>query len=344
MRPNKSTTGRINTWLKRAHEAKQASGPALARSGISVLQRVAPDAAASMASRLFFRAPPRPRRRSKTALAEWSRPTVELGFGAQRIGAWVWGSGPTVLLVHGWGGLARQLRAFVAPLLEAGYRVVAFDAPGHGASSGDELSLPIFADSITRVAEVFGPVHAVVAHSFGGAATSLALARGVRAERAVLIGAPADAGQWFSHFSRLLALEPGTRERTRARIERRVGAPFGAFTAEALGPQVEQRVLVVHDREDREVPFQDGERTARALRNAELVATSGLGHRRILGDPTVVEQVRAFLGEAPTAAARGTRCDRCGASLALAWLPHDDLCSGCGLATLLSTPEARWVA
>lgn len=339
MRPNKSTTGRINRWLERA----RASGPVIARSGLSVLQRVSPETAASMASRLFFKSPPRPRR-SGAALAEWARPTVELGFERQRLGVWAWGRGPTVLLVHGWGGLARQLRAFVAPLLDAGYRVVAFDAPGHGASSGEELSLPIFADAIARVAEMFGPVHAIVAHSFGGAATSLALARGVRAERAVLIGAPADAGQWFTHFSRLLALAPSTRERARSRIERRVGAPFAAFTAEALGPQIAIPVLVVHDREDREVAFADGERTARSLRDATMIATSGLGHRRVLRDATVVERVRTFLGEAPVGAERGTRCDRCGANLALAWLPHDELCSGCGLAALLSTPDARWVA
>ena len=46
----------------------------------------------------------------------------------------VWGDGPVVYLVHGWGGLGSQLASFVAPLTAAGFRVVLFDAPSHGAS------------------------------------------------------------------------------------------------------------------------------------------------------------------------------------------------------------------
>ncbi|MEZ4682380.1 MAG: alpha/beta fold hydrolase [Caldilineaceae bacterium] len=52
-----------------------------------------------------------------------------------------WGSGPTVLLVHGWAGRGSQLAPLVAPLVNAGYRVVAFDAPAHGDSPGDRTNL-----------------------------------------------------------------------------------------------------------------------------------------------------------------------------------------------------------
>src|SRR3954465_12098288 len=38
-----------------------------------------------------------------------------------------WGGGPLVYLVHGWGGEGPHLAMFVKPLVEAGYRVVAFD-------------------------------------------------------------------------------------------------------------------------------------------------------------------------------------------------------------------------
>jgi alpha-beta hydrolase superfamily lysophospholipase len=54
----------------------------------------------------------------------------------ERLATWSYGKGPTILLVHGWNGHAAQLRAFVSPLVDAGYRVVAFDQPAHGQSSG----------------------------------------------------------------------------------------------------------------------------------------------------------------------------------------------------------------
>ena len=43
-------------------------------------------------------------------------------------------SGTTVFLVHGAGGRAEQWRLIWPGLLEAGHRVVAFDALGHGDS------------------------------------------------------------------------------------------------------------------------------------------------------------------------------------------------------------------
>src|SRR5512143_2769531 len=53
-----------------------------------------------------------------------------------------WGeSGPAVLLMHGWGGSRAQMTGFVAPLLAAGFRVVAYDQPAHGESDGPMTNL-----------------------------------------------------------------------------------------------------------------------------------------------------------------------------------------------------------
>src|SRR5258706_2547887 len=75
-----------------------------------------------------------------------------------RIAAWAWGAGPTVLLVHGWNGAAAQLAPFVAPLVAAGYRVVAFDQPAHGRSRGRSATIVDMADALRAVADEVGPV------------------------------------------------------------------------------------------------------------------------------------------------------------------------------------------
>src|SRR2546423_5499989 len=103
-----------------------------------------------------------------------------------RLAAWRWGFGPTVLLVHGWEGRGSQLGAFIEPLVAAGLSVVAFDAPGHGDSPGSRLYLTDHADALDAVARAIGPVHAVIAHSFGVAAMLLArsrIDRGTSSER-----------------------------------------------------------------------------------------------------------------------------------------------------------------
>src|SRR6185503_15435757 len=96
-----------------------------------------------------------------------------------------WGKGPLVILVHGWNGRGSQLGGFVQPLVDAGFQVVAFDAPGHGGPRGASSSLVRFADAFDAVVDAtrpfFQPLAAVVAHSMGGAAVTYALSR--RAER-----------------------------------------------------------------------------------------------------------------------------------------------------------------
>ena len=59
------------------------------------------------------------------------------------VASYAWGdTGAWVLLIHGWNGRGTQLSAFVKPLLHSGFRVLAFDAPAHGKSSGKRKSKP----------------------------------------------------------------------------------------------------------------------------------------------------------------------------------------------------------
>lgn len=95
--------------------------------------------------------------------------------GQYRLRAWSWGVGPAVLLMHGWEGHAGHLNRFVEPLVNRGFRAVALDLPAHGFSSGRQATLLDMADALCAVGDAVGPVHAVIAHSLGGAATALAL-------------------------------------------------------------------------------------------------------------------------------------------------------------------------
>ena len=53
-----------------------------------------------------------------------------------------------------------------------------------------------------------------------------------------------------------------------AALEARVKAPMASFAVEAFAPSVNVPVLVVHDTDDREVPYANGERLAERLRRA----------------------------------------------------------------------------
>ncbi|MBI5463304.1 MAG: alpha/beta hydrolase [Gammaproteobacteria bacterium] len=209
-----------------------------------------------------------------------------------------WGAAeaPGILLVHGWNGRGLQLGAFAAPLVDAGFRVVAFDAPGHGDSPGNSTHIFDYAQAIQRVAEHSGPLAGAIAHSFGVPAVARALLQGLSLPRLIAIAAPADAEFLVQRFAQHLDIPESVIAAMRARIERRFGMDiFVRLSTEAM--LAGQRIpgLIIHDRDDRDVPATHAERLRHTWRDAHVIYTEGLGHNRILRDPTVIAAATAFL-------------------------------------------------
>ena len=294
----------------------------LTRAALQTAYVVSEDLGTSFAERLFTT----PRRharpdRERAVLVSARERTIDVTLRAPRwhgasirLAAWQWGVGPTVLLVHGWEGRGSQLGAFVEPLVAAGMSVVAFDAPGHGDSPDHRLYLTDLADCVADVAAAVGPVHAIIAHSFGAAATLLARSRdGVTAPHTVMLAPNVLIDDAIRRFARLVGLDDDDRKALEARLGEQTGFAPDALAIERLVGKPTGDLLVVHDRDDREVPFVHGERIAAVWPGAELVATVDLGHRRILRDRDVIAKVVATLrADLPAPASDLVReVDRC---------------------------------
>jgi pimeloyl-ACP methyl ester carboxylesterase len=227
--------------------------------------------------------------------------------GARQLRAWDWGEGPTVLLAHGWSGYAGQMTAFVPALVAAGYHVVAFDQPAHGQSGGRTTTLLELRQAVLAVGSrfsAFQPLAGVVAHSLGATATLLALDRGLRAERAVLLAPPADPLPFVQAAGHHFGLPPAGVKALSARIHGYLRADIGERDAHAVIASLDVPLLVVHDEQDRAVPFEVGRALAAASPRVEFLAPRGLGHRRLLADPTIIGQAVDFLQGRRTAPAR----------------------------------------
>ena len=264
-----------------------------------MLDRVAPALGARWAERIWFTLPaPRPPSAPRDEPAG-RRFTVDVA--GHRVAGQTWGAGPVVYLMHGWAGYAGQLAAFVEPLVERGYRVVAFDAPSHGRSGPGGFgprssSIPEFAAALTAVVDAHGPAHAVIAHSLGGTATAVALCDGLAAARVAMLAPLASPVTYARQLADVLGFGEPTYRRLIARVERRVGAPMRHFDVPELGRAVAMPpTLIVHDRDDVSTPVADGAAIAAAWPSARLRVTSGLGHRRMLRDSGVVTEVVDFV-------------------------------------------------
>jgi pimeloyl-ACP methyl ester carboxylesterase len=256
-----------------------------------LLDRISPGICAAGAA-LAFRRPPRLARTRREADMLRRAAAVRVTGAAGDLAVWHWGSGPRVLLVHGWGGHAGRLSAFVPALLEAGFGVTAFDAPGHGDSAGRLCSLPDFVEAIRDVAAATEPA-ALIGHSMGAAAAALAIASGVSARAAVLIATPSDPERYTTRFARCLKLSPATAAAMKRILRARYGLEWSDLVLATHPPNVP--VLLAHDRGDLRVPFRDALELARAWPRAELLVRRRSGHHRIIRDPEVVAEAVAFL-------------------------------------------------
>ena len=225
---------------------------------------VAPRWAARFGTYLWFRPQRhRPPAREQAVLARAQH--AALRHAGKRIAVYRWGEGPTVMLVHGWSGRAAQLGELVGPLTAAGYRVVAFDAPAHGRSDGRDTTLPEISEVILRLASDFSPVHAVIAHSFGVACVLFALQQQGFAERMVAFSAPATLEGLVEKFSAGLALSPRTVQSMREMLVRRFGEDvWTRFSVQDMARRAALPALVIHDRDDRDIPWREGEAVANA--------------------------------------------------------------------------------
>ena len=288
---------------------------AILRAAMALLSRLAPGAATALFDRIWFSAP---RTRARSGAAAWLArgEPLEYPVHGRSVRAWAWGRGPTVLLLHGWGGNAGQMHALAAPLLARGLRVVALDAPAHGASApsrlgGRRVSMLEIADALRIVAAGEGPLAGLVAHSGGCTAVALALRDGWRGpERIAFIAPFALPSQSIAPFGRAIGASAAVVDRFRDSVERRFARPWTDFDI----PGLAQRrglppLLVVHDREDRDVPWQHGAAVAAAWPRSTRVDTSGLGHRRVLRDPDVVSRVAGFIAHGRGPAPRTTPAD-----------------------------------
>jgi len=256
-----------------------------------------PRATLHRAFRLFGTPMPGAREKALAADTLGARMQV-LEHGPYQVATYTWGdpsTQPLVLLAHGWSSYGLRFAPWIGALRQAGYAVATFDQLAHGRSSGRRATLPSFAETLFQVGRHYGPLHAVIGHSLGGAATMLALARGLQAERAVLIAPAADPLAAADRFGSAVGLAPSLRSHLFDEFERRFRIPVAGMQAHLNVPYIARPALVVHDIEDREVPWSEGERYARYWPQARLLSTTGLGHHRIASQPEVIADALRFL-------------------------------------------------
>jgi pimeloyl-ACP methyl ester carboxylesterase len=273
--------------------------PSPIRHTLRTAAALSPRLAARLAQRLWFTPPRTPLSEAAAAMLGTGQ-RLNLSIDGRQIRAWRFGEGRAVALMHGWGGRAGQLLSFIEPLRAAGFAVVLFDALGHGHSDPSpagwrQATFYDFAAGLAAVNQL-EPLFGLVTHSGGAVATGIAIRNGLNLERVAFIAPMTRPERYARPFSEALALSEEVHRQWQSLALNRIGAQWSTLDVTTL-PVTHHtpEALVVHDRNDREVPFADGEALVDKWPSARLIATVDLGHRRILAAPSVAHHVASFL-------------------------------------------------
>lgn len=279
------------------HKVEGPKGLSPIRLALQLYGRMAPEKAGRLVNRMAFRPSRLPMPSRYEYLLDNADSYTQLQHGARTIPVYSWGQGPVILGVHGWAGAGIQFGAWVNPLVEAGYRVVLFDAPAHGRAQGESTNLFEMAEVVARVAASVGRVHGVLAHSIGCIAAARAIADGLQPDYLVMLAPPVSLTAVMDNLGRQLGLSQNVLAVHLQLMEERFGkSVWEQLDLEALSRTLTQRGLMVIDDDDTSISPDESERVFNNWENANVLRTRGLGHHRLLWSPMVVDTVLRDLG------------------------------------------------
>ena len=260
---------------------------------------VFPDLMGRFAVNLWFSTRRKPQSKEERLFLTTAEDSYSLNVAGNKVPVYVWGEdGPVILLVHGWEGRTVQFRHLTTALLAKGFRVIGFDAPGHGNAEGSRTNIEEIHYCISQIAHNYGPIHGVLAHSFGGVSTSFAMRHGLKPQRVVLVNSACDYRYVVSTFQSMLNLPEKVTAamvaRTRKMFAHWPQSMEATMNVDQNAPRFDCPALVIHDLDDPVVLPSQGKRIAATWPGAVLHTTQGFGHSKILAAPEVVKKITEF--------------------------------------------------
>jgi len=224
----------------------------------------------------------------------------EFMFKGKLLKGYKWGHGTqTILLVHGWESRGTALRSFVPVLLEKGYKVVAFDGPAHGNSAGKQTNILEFAGAIKAIINQVGGVFGIIAHSFGGASTVYALSHLEQTKplkRLVLIASLSRMMTGMENFLRLIRASKKLKDEFYSLSNSIFSVPLKGIDTATMHDKVDiEKTLLIHDKEDRIIPFASSERVEAHWPDTTFLTTEGYGHFGMVKEMKVLKAVADFI-------------------------------------------------
>ena len=216
-----------------------------------------------------------------------------------KLQCYTWGKGDkTVLLVHGWDARAIDFYKMIPVLVENGYKVIAFDGPGHGNSEGERSNLVDFKELMYKmIKKKIGVPYAIIGHSMGGgAATYLLMDYDIAVKRLVTIAIQTISKRFFDRLFETMKVPVKMQRIFYKSMAEEFGEPIEKYNLiERKEPIKAEKILMVYDEDEDVVPYSDIRDFMAKRPEIKSLNMRGVGHYSIIKNKQVIEAIVQFL-------------------------------------------------
>ena len=202
----------------------------------------------------------------------------------------------TVLLAHGWESNSFRWKKLSKQLLSDNFNVIAIDAPAHGKSGDKTFTAIQYAAFLNEVCNTYKPNH-IIGHSVGGMASIFYLHdyKNSNIQKLVTLGAPSEFKDIFLNYTTMM----GYNKTISKGLDDYIFNTFGKYPYEFSSAKFSQTLtaqgLIIHDVNDKIIPFNDAKLIHTNYKDSTLLSTEGFGHG--LKDQSVNDAIIKFLNK-----------------------------------------------
>ena len=222
---------------------------------------------------------------------------LDLEYDGLKIATYQWqADGPTILLAHGWESNASRWKYILDDLKSQNFNIIALDAPVHGASGGKLFNAVLYSECLAEAIKHFQPM-ALIGHSVGGMASVFCQYNNNfdTIKKLVLLGAPAHFTGVFSRYKSMMGYNNRISNGLDNLVLQRFGKPVDYFSAANFTQSISADGLIIHDKHDKIIPYEDALEFNSNYENAELITTTGFGHglRDVSLTPKIIDFIKS---------------------------------------------------
>lgn len=216
------------------------------------------------------------------------------------IRGWKWqpenANGQKILIVHGFDSCSYKFDRYIQPLKQAGFEVIAYDAPAHGISDGKTINAIIYRDTLLAINKAHHNIDIIIAHSLGGLAATLAAEQLNNLTKLVLIAPVTETQTAINNFFSFLPVGDAIKQEMINYIVELRNLPITYYSLSRAIQDISQPVLWLHDEDDWICPFKDVVQVMQQKPpHVQFYVTKGLGHSKIYRDVTVHKTIIRFI-------------------------------------------------